>query len=163
MAKVALLLVAEQIVQHPRRHVMQVGGPFPQVFVLDARQCRRVALRHGVKGMLGVDLVLLDHPHHFVEQRAVFEHQQVRVENTPFLRSHPFADLSLDLENLMPRLDERSFQAINLFRQFRLRDLPPGDAWPVMAQHDDLSAAHASGNRYAPENLFSLLRSCWHG
>ena len=87
----------------------------------------------------------------------------MRVEDAPFLGSHPFAHLSLHLENLVPGLDQRPFQPIDLFPQPRLRNFTPGDARPALAQHNDLAAAYAGGHRYAPEDLFSCVRRFWHG
>ena len=51
--------------------------------------------------VFGVHLLLLDHSDDFVEQRAVFQHQQVGVEYAAFLGSHGFADLPLNLQNLL--------------------------------------------------------------
>ena len=113
VAQVDLLVQAEQIVQHARGDVAHVGGAFAQVIVLDGRQRGGVALGDGVEGVFGVDLLLLDHAHDFVEQRAVFQHQQVRVEDAAFLGAHALADLALDFEDLVPGLDQRAFQPVD--------------------------------------------------
>ena len=109
------------------------------------------------KACSALTFCVLDHPHDFVEQGAVFQHQQVRVEDAAFLGAHAFADLALHLENLLPGLDQRPLQAVDLFRQLPVRQLPPGDGGAGPAQHEDLPAAHSGRNRYAPESLLSLV------
>ena len=86
VAQVGLLLQAQQVVQDARGHVAHVGGALAQVFVLDGGQGGGVTLGDGVEGVFGVDLFLLDDAHDLVKQRAVFEHEQVRVEDAAFLR-----------------------------------------------------------------------------
>jgi len=48
-----------------------------------------------------------DQPHHLVQQGAVLQHQQVRVENTSLRSAHALADPALDIQELMPRGDQR--------------------------------------------------------
>ena len=122
-----------------------------------------VAFGDGVEGVFGVDLLLLDHPHHLVEQRAVFEHQQMRVEDAAFLGAHAFAHLALHLQNLVPGLDQRLLQTIDLFGQVLVRHVQLRDARAGPAQHEDLPAAYSGRDRYAPETLFSLVLGLWHG
>ena len=88
MPQFSLFLQAQQIVQHARRHVPHVGGALSQVFVLDGGQGGGVAFGNRVEGMLRVNLLLLDNAQHLVQQRAVFEHQQMRIEDAAFLRAH---------------------------------------------------------------------------
>ena len=156
VAKIGLLFQAQQIVQHARRYVAHVGGPLPQVLVVDGRQGGGVALGDGVEGVFGVDLFLPDDAHDLVEQGAVFQNQQMGVEDAAFLGAHAFADLALDLQNLVARLDKGLLQAFHLLRQLRLSQMHLGDGRAGAAQQEDLAAAYAGRNRYAPETLFSL-------
>ena len=156
MPQVALLVHAEQIVEHADGDVAHVGRPFAQVIVLDGRQRRRVAFGDGVEGVLRVDLLRLDHAHDLVQQRAVLQHQQMRVEDAAFLGAHAFAHLALDLEDLLPGLHQRPLQPVDLFRQLRVGELAPGDGRTRPAEHEDLAAAHPGGNRYAAEDLLTL-------
>ena len=113
VAQVRLLIQAQQIVQHARRHVAHIGGTLPQVVVLDGRQGGGVALGDHVERVLGVNLLLLDDAHDLVNQRAVFEHEQVGVEDAAFLGAHACAHLALNLQNLMAGLDQGFLQAID--------------------------------------------------
>ena len=122
-----------------------------------------VAFGDRVEGVFRVDLLLLDHPHHLVEQRAVFEHQQMRVEDAAFLGAHAFAHLALHFQNLVPRLDQGLLQAIDLFGQVRVRQTAVARWSGGPAQHENLPAAYSGRNRYAPETLLSLVLGLWHG
>ena len=75
----------------------------------------------------------------------------------------PSLDLALDLQNLVPRLDQGLLQAIDLLGQPGLRQLQLGDGRAGAAQQEDLPAAYAGRDRYAPEALFSLVLGLWHG
>ena len=162
VAQVRFLLQAQQIVQHARRHVAHVGGALPQVIVLDGRQGGGVALGDGVEGVLGVDLLLLDDAHDLVDQRAVFEHEQVGVEDAAFLGAHAFADLALDLQDLVAGLDQGLLQAIDFLGQRGVGQLQLGDGRTGAAQHENLPTAYSGRDRYAPEALLSTLLRLWH-
>ena len=166
VAQVHLLLEAQQVVEDARGHIPHVGGPFPQVIVLDGGQRGRVALGDRVEGVFGVDLLLLDHPHDFVEQRAVLQHQQVRVKDAAFLGAHACADFALDLEELLAGLDQRPFQAVDLLRQLRLGQLRVCRCWAgARPRHEDEPRPPGTprGNRNAAETHLALMRRLWHG
>src|SRR6266496_2896882 len=105
---------------------------------------------------LRIDLLGLNHPDHFIQQRAILQHEQVRVENAALRRPHSLTDPPLHFEQLMAGLNQTSFQAVDLVLQFRLRELTFADARTGTVDHQNPSAANAGRNRYAPEALLSL-------
>ena len=80
-----------------------------------------------MKRVLGVYLLLLDVADDFVQQRAVLQHQQMRVKNAAFLRAHAGGDFLLDFQDLMAGLDERFFQPGNFIRQLSFGNLTLGN------------------------------------
>ena len=145
------------------RDVAHVGGAFAQVIVVNGRQGRRVAFGDRVERVLRVDLLRLDDAHDLVEQRAVFQHEQMRVEDAAFLGAHAFADLALDVQDLLTGLHQRPLQPVDLLGQLRIGELAPGNRRTRPAEHEDLAAAHPGGNRDATEGLLVLRLQLWHG
>ena len=153
-----------RLFKHAHGHVAHVGRPFAQVIVLNGRQRRRVAFGDGVEGVFGVDLLRLDHAHHLVEQRAVLQHQQVRVEDAAFLGAHAVADLALHLEDLVPGLHQRLLQPVDLLRQLRVSQLAPGDGRAESARARESCPRQTPAETGMPRKLFSPVRlQLWHG
>ena len=145
-------------------HVAHIGGALAQVFVLDGGQGGGVAFGDGVEGVLGVDLLLLDHAHDLVEQRAVFQHQQMGVEDAAFLGAHAFAHLALDFENLVPGLDQRLLQAIDLLGQLRVGQLRVGRWWGGRGPARRILPRHTPAETGMPRKVFSpFCWRLWHG
>ena len=130
-----------------------------------ADQRRDVTLRHGVKGKVGVDLLLPDHPDDFVHQHPVFEHQQVRFKNVRLLRAQGFQHLALDFQDLLAGLDEGLFKTADFLVEFVVGQSAPGDDVAGAVEDKNFPAANAGGNGNAAKHLFSfcLLRhTCRH-
>jgi len=117
-----------QIVQHPPGDVAHVGGAFAKIFILDGGQRGGVFLGDGVEGVLDVDLVLLDHARGLLDEDGVLEQEQVRVEDQTFLGAHAGVDLALDLQDVVPGLDERVLEAAQLGAELVIGDRTFGDA-----------------------------------
>ena len=115
-----LLLDVEQIVQHAAGEVAQIGGAFAEIFVLDGFQHGDVAVGRGVKGVVGVGLLLADDFDDLLDEHAVFEHQQVRVKNIRLGGTHRLGDAALDFGDLLAGADERLLEALD-FRRDRVR------------------------------------------
>ena len=164
VAKIGFLFQAQQVVQDARRYVAHITGALSQILVFDGRQGGGVALGDGVEGVFGVDLLLPDNAHHLVEQGAIFQDEQMGVEDAAFLRPHADADLALDFENLLAGLHERLLQAVDFLGQLGLSQLQLGNAGTGASQYEDLPAAYTGRDRNAPEAHFSLMLGlCWHG
>jgi hypothetical protein len=116
-----------------------------------------------VEGELGINLVLLDDPHDFVQEGSVFEHEQVGIEDATFLRAHALAHFSLHLQDFAAGLDERFFEAVDFLRQVRVGKLPLGDGRADAPQDDDPATTNTAGNRDAPEFFFSFMVGRRHG
>ena len=159
VAQIGFLLQAQQVVQHARGDVPHVGGALAQVIVLDGRQRRGVALGDGVEGVFGVDLLLLDHAHDLVDQRAVFEHQQVRVEDAAFLGAHAFADLALDFQDLVAGLDQRPFEAVDFFGQLARRSACRCAMLGRARSSTRIFPRHTPAETGMPRKVFSPF--CW--
>ena len=109
-------LTFEQIVQHAAGEVAHIGGAFAEIFVLHRLQHGDVAVGRGVKGVVGVGLLLADDFDDFLDEHAVFEHQQVRVENVRLGRAHGLGDAALDFGDLLAGADEGLLEAFDFRR-----------------------------------------------
>ena len=160
MTQIKGVLDLEQIVEHARGEVAQIGGAFAQILVLHLRQRGDIALGHGMKGKIGVDLLLADEPDDLLDEHAVFEHQQVRVKNVRLRRAHAGGDAALHLGDLLAGFDERLLEAADLPGDFRVRQVAPRDGVPGAVQNKNLAAADAGGNGDAAIHFFSLKLAC---
>ena len=64
--------------------------------------------------VLHVVLVLLQGAQHFVDERAVFHHQQVRVEDAGIVRADGDGDALLHLQDLLAGGEQRRLEALDL-------------------------------------------------
>ena len=133
----------QQIVKHTPGDITHVRGAFAKIIVLHRRQCGRVALRHRVEGEFDVHLLCLNHTDDFVQQRAVFQHEQMGVKNAAVRRFHFHADLVLNFQNFLAGLGERFFESVHLSRQFRVGQLMVRNGSVGFAKHKDFPLAYA--------------------
>ena len=159
VAQVEDVLDLEQIVEHAPGEVAQIGGAFAQILVLHVRQRGDVTLGHGMKGEIGVDLLLANEPDDLLDEHAVFEHQQVRVEDVRLRRAHAGDDTALHFEELLAGFDERLLETADFHRDLRFRQIAPRDDVPGAVQDKNLPAADAGGNGDAAIYFFSLKLS----
>ena len=85
------------------RHVFDVGTAFAQVVVFDLFIDGEQAVGGDAHGPFGVGAFAADVSFNFVEQLAVFEHEQVRVEDVGVLRAEREFGALLDAEQLPAR------------------------------------------------------------
>ena len=111
--EIELLFDVEQIVQHAGGEVAQIGGAFAEIFVLDRFQHGDVAVGGGVKGVVGVGLLLADDLDDLLDEHAVFEHEQVGVENIRLGGTHRVGDAALDFGDLLAGADEGVLEALD--------------------------------------------------
>jgi len=142
VAQFGLGLQPQQIVQDPPGHVAHIGGAFAQIVVFHRRQGGGIAFGDRVESVLGVDALLLNHADDLVQQRAVFQRQQVGVEDAALLGAHRRHDLALYLGNLGARLSQRRLQALDFPGQIFVRQLALNDIRPGAIQDDDFPAAN---------------------
>jgi hypothetical protein len=71
--------------------------------------------------------------------------------------------VALDFEEFTARLDKGAFQAVDFVGDLLVGQLPLGNGRVRFAENKDFPSANASGNRYAPDNLFTPARCHRHG
>ena len=163
ISQIDLGLKPEQVVKDTRRNVTHIGGALAQIIILDGGQRCRVTLGYCVECVLRVDFILLDDARYFIQQRAIFQHEQVRIENAAFLGAHGVAYLVLDLLNLATRFDDRLLQPINFLRSFPVRDSALAHRGTGASKNEGFSPADARGDRDAPECFLPRARWLSHG
>lgn len=130
-----------------RSETSRMSAAFAEVFVGDGGEGGGVFFGDLVEGVFGGDLFPVDELRHLVDQRRVFEDEQVRVENAGVLRAHALTDLALDLENLVAGLGEGLLEPAQLPGQFRLGEFAAGDGGVIGPVEDkDFSTADAGGD-----------------
>ena len=91
---------------------------------------------------------------HFVDQRAILDHEQVRVENAGVLGADGFGDALLHLENLRAGGDERRLEARDLRRDLAFLDAALRRRLVVRAIDEDRAAGDARRDADAVKALF---------
>ena len=122
MPQINFVRAVEEVVQDAGGDVAHVGGAFAKVIVANRLQGGRVPLGDLLEGLFDVDLLLFHQAGHLVDQGAVFQNQQVGVENAGVLRTHRLTDLALDVQNLLTGLNKRLFEPLPFVRQFGFGD-----------------------------------------
>ncbi len=99
-AQKILRCFALEIPHHPPGHVLDVERALAQVGIVDLAQGLGVMRCHPLENEFDVAQVRLQLAQDFVDQRPVFDHEQVGIENSRVLRSDGLSDLFLHLEDL---------------------------------------------------------------
>ena len=103
-----------QVIQHPTGQIPQIGGPLPQVGVIDRSQHGHVFLEDIMEGRLGAGVLVADLAHDLTEQRGVFEYEQVRLEEAGLGGAHGRGDLVPDFLDVLPRSQQCLIQTLHL-------------------------------------------------
>ena len=88
-------------------HVLDVERAFAQIGIIDLAQRFGVTRRHFLENPFHVAKIGFQFAQDFIDQGAIFDHEQMRIENPGVLRPDRFGDLLLHFENLHARLDQR--------------------------------------------------------
>jgi len=147
-------LLAEKIVDHAPADIVNVHRALAQVGIINIGECLRIAVRDLLEDVFDIQLVALKRPQHFVDQRAIFDHQQVRVEDARVLRANGFGDPLLHIDDLPARLNQRRFETGNLPGDLALLD--SAHRWILVLRpvHEDSPAGDAGGNSDTLETTF---------
>src|SRR5436190_8706511 len=106
------------IAAYPNRHVLDVEGALAQIKIVSFTERVCVIRRHFLENELDVAKIGLELPQHLVNQRPVFHHEEMRVEDAGVLRADRLRDALLHFENLRARLDEGGLEPADLVRDF---------------------------------------------
>src|SRR5262249_12680406 len=63
VAQVELGFETEQVIENAGGNIAHIGGPLAQVIVINGGESRCVTLRHGVKGIFGINAAFQNHAH----------------------------------------------------------------------------------------------------
>ena len=102
---------ALQISNDPARDILNIERAFAQIRIVDFAQRFGVIARHFLKNPFHVAALALQPAQHLIDQRSVFDDQQVRIKNGRVLGADRFGDLLLHLEDLHSRLNKRGLEA----------------------------------------------------
>ena len=107
---------ALEVPNHASGHVLNIDSTLAQIRVVDLTQRVGVTLRYFLKNIFNIAAVGFEFAQNFIDERSVFHHEQMRIENTRILGPDRLCDALLHLENLPARLHERGLETRNLFR-----------------------------------------------
>ena len=127
-------------------HILDVDDALLQVGVVDRGECTAVFLRDLVENEFDVVQLALQSAQGLVDQRAVLDHQQVRVEDAGIGRTYRPGDFLLYIEKLLTRGNEGGFEAFDLAGDVRLLDVAKGDFLFVLPVDDDLRLGNTGRN-----------------
>ena len=96
------------------------------------------------------------HADDFVNDDAVFEHEQVHVKQIALVRAHVGRDPVLDFLDLGARLDQHLLEAFDLHRDFIVRQFAARDEVTDAVQHENFPATNAGRYGDAAKHLFTL-------
>ncbi len=103
-----------KIANHPLCDVLDIKRPLAQIRVVDLAQGLRVTRCDFLEHPLYIAKIGLKFSQNFIDQRAIFDHQQVRIENSGVLCANRFSYPLLHLKNLHARLNKRRLEAPDL-------------------------------------------------
>jgi len=93
-----------------------------------------------------------------VDERAVFDDQQVRVEDAGIGRADRPGDFLLDIEKLLPRGNEGGLEAFDLTGDIRFLDVAKRDFLFILPMDDDLGLGNTGRNAQSLADRFLIQR-----
>jgi hypothetical protein len=140
--------LSQEVPQQPIPHVVQIRPALSEIAVLHAREGLADGLQRLLDGVLGVHLQLLHEGADLLQQPAILEDQQVRIEDPGVLGPDLLGDALLDLQDLAPRGLQRLLQARHLQGEpVRLHRLAL-DPWASQLDHQ---GPHHGDSRRDPD------------
>ena len=154
-------LLAHQVVDDAAGDIVDVQRALAEVGVVDLAEGLGVAVGDALEDLLDVELVPREGAQHFVDERAILDHEEVRVEDARVLRPDGHRDALLHLDDLLARGDEGRLEAGDLAGDFPLGDVARRRRLVVRAVDEDGAARDARRDADALESL--LLCGVAHG
>ena len=111
-----------KIANYSLRDVLNVERAFAQIRIIDFAQGLGITRGDFLKRPLHVAKIGLKFSQNFIDQRAVLDHQQVRIENRRVFRADRFGNTLLHLKDLHARLDKRRLESPDFIRNLGRRD-----------------------------------------
>ena len=133
-----------QIANDAAHDILNVQGAFAQIRIVDFAQCLCVAAGDFLEDRFDLDQIGLKLAQDFVDQRSIFDHEQMGIENPRVFCPNGFRNPLLHLENLHSRLHESGFETRNFGANLRGVDFIADDFLKFVA-HDLHNAASNSG------------------
>ena len=140
-----------QIPNDAARHVLDIERAFAEIRIVDLAEGFGVMFRHFMENKFHVAKIGLEFAQYFVDQRPVFDDEQMRIENARVFRTDRFGDTLLHFENLRARLDERRFEPRDLVRDIAGLNPVPSNVVAIVAHDQDFSPGNARRNSNAFE------------
>jgi len=128
-----------QIANYSLGDVLNIECAFPQIWVIDFAQGLSVTRGDFLERPLHIAKIGLKFSQNFIDQRAILDHEQVRIENRCVFRANGFGNPLLHLKDLHPRLDEPGLEPPDFIRNLRWRNLVTHHFINVLA--DDMNSA----------------------
>ena len=99
-----------------------------------------------MKDPFNITKLCLELAQHFIDQGAIFHHQQVSIENAGIFRADRLGNALLHLEYLHAGLNERRFEAPNFIGNFRRCDTIMHDVIEIVAHDVNHALGDSGGN-----------------
>ena len=149
--------LAQQIPQDPLGDVANVASPFPQVFIVNLVKRFDVPLGNVVEAGLDIDAGGFEFPYRLADQRLIFEHHQVGIEDPRFIGPQILLHLILDLGDLLTGGDEPLIEAGDLLDPLAGVDLIDRHLQVRLQVKEDLAVGNAIGRGDALDCGLSFL------
>jgi len=145
--------LAEQVANHPARHVLDVHHPLTQKGIVDLRKSPAVFLRHLMEDILDVRSLALEIAQHLVNQRPILDHEKVGIEDARIVGADGAGNSLLGGEQFRPCGDQGGLEARDLPREFLGLNLPEGDFLILLPLDHDGAMGNAGRHGNARESL----------
>ena len=153
-------LGAEQLIEHAARHVPDVRRPLAQEVVVHLLEDLDVALGDFLEAELDVEAAAADFLADVIDERDVFEDEQVRVEDRGLGFVELAGDVVAQLGDLLTGRQQGGLQATDL--GFGVGDLLAGDDGHAAHERVGGTTGDAGGGGDAPEAYLGPMVSSLH-
>ena len=132
-------LPAGEVHHHAAGHVVHIQAAFAQIGIVHLFEEAGVAVGHLLEDGLDVAPVVLERAQDLVDERAILDDQQMRVEDAGVLGPDGVGDLRLHVEDLRAREQQRGLEPGDLRREVLLADRVLGRGVLLRAVDEHLS------------------------
>ncbi len=144
---------------HATGDILDIHDAFAQIGIIDLAERLAVLFRDLVEDVLDVVALLFEIAQHLVNQCAVFDHEEMRVEDAGILGANGIRDSLLDLQELGTGGDEGGFKARDFLRKLLVRNLTEGNFLFINPMNNRLGMGYARGDSHSLKTQFRF----WSG
>ena len=155
--------MAGEMFEHTAGHITNIGCAFAQVFIFYRAEGMRIFFGDLMKSISDVDLLGFDEALYLLQQRGIFQHQQVGIKDRRFGGTHAGLHFALNRRNLPSRFGQRVLEKLQFGGQLiGFQSLTGRPFALIVIHHHNPTADYAGRHTDTAKDSFASILCVTH-